>query len=121
MADQQRLLELTKDLSTYNLQAEEQFLNFTKNDNYTVDFYNEVKPFADKVHQTADEWKTLALEWVKLNNPTHLFTHQIEDTYDNLFSSAVTAFQSRTRKRKFLQTISSISYILDLIIQEIEQ
>lgn len=109
------LLKLTKTLMDYNDEAKQQYLYTTQQEGYEVDFYNKVKPFVDQVELVAKQWKVLAEEWVKAEDPKYIHLPQIEDTYDNIMISSVTAFQVRTRKRKLFNTISSIAYVLENI------
>ena len=117
MEDQkrERLIALTDALLTYNALARDQFMNRTRKDGYTVDFYGEVKPFADEVLNLVDEWKPLVLEWIASDRPLYVHPKQINDTYDNLTIISVTAFQKDTRRKRFLETVTSIEFVLKTI------
>ncbi|MBM7645251.1 hypothetical protein JOD45_001462 [Scopulibacillus daqui] len=115
----QLLKDLTIELRQYNQKAYGQFVNSTRQEGYEADFYNEVKPFADKVLSAADKWKPLALEWVNKERPKYIYHIQINDTYDNLTITSVTAFQKDTRRRRFLETIKAIDYVLDAILKQL--
>ena len=107
-----RLLELNRQLMTINQQAHDQFVERTRIEGYEMNFYGEVKPFADKVLSIVDEWKPLVNEWIQSEHPKYLNAKQVEDTYDNLTIVSVTSFQKDTRRKRFLNTISSIEYVL---------
>ncbi|MFC4617763.1 YppE family protein [Camelliibacillus cellulosilyticus] len=115
----QRLKDLTERLKELNDQAHDQFTQRTRSENYEVDFYGEVKPFADAVLKVVDEWKPLVFEWIQTAHPKYIYFPQINDTYDNLTIISVTAFQKDTRRKRFLDTVSSIKYVLDLIIEQL--
>ncbi|WP_257351804.1 YppE family protein [Pseudalkalibacillus decolorationis] len=108
-----RLKELTSQLRMYNKQAEEQYEERTIFEEYTVDFYGEVKPFADKVQMLVDEWKPLATEWAMREHPKYVYPIQIKDTSENLTIIAVQAFQTDTKAKRFLAMTKSIEYILE--------
>ncbi|TCP31599.1 uncharacterized protein DUF1798 [Scopulibacillus darangshiensis] len=114
-----RLKQLTIQLKDYNNKAHSQFVGRTRQEGYNVDFFGEVKPFADDVLRLVDEWKPLALEWVKRDHPKYVYPIQINDTYDNLTIISVTAFQKDTRRRRFLETIKSIDYVLESIEKQL--
>ncbi|MFC7392673.1 YppE family protein [Scopulibacillus cellulosilyticus] len=115
----QTLRQLTRLLKEYNQMAYEQFVNRTRKEGYEVDFYGAVKPFADKVLAAADQWKPLALEWINKQHPKYVYHIQINDTYDNLTITSVTAFQKDTRRRRFLETIKAVDYVLDAMLNQL--
>jgi hypothetical protein len=115
-----RLKSLTNALLKLNDQARDQFINRTKQEGYTVDFYGQVKPFADEVLQLVDEWKPLVFEWIQADHPEHVYHRQINDTYDNLTIISVTAFQKDTRRKRFLETVTSIEFVLTTIINQLQ-
>lgn len=119
MKNRERLKELTELLRTYNDQAYDQFVTYSKSKDYEVDFYGQVKPFADNVKQTIDEWKPLVLEWINAERPKYVYHVQINDTYDNIEITSVTAWQKDTRRRRFINTIKSIDYVLETILKQL--
>ncbi|GGE39100.1 hypothetical protein GCM10011391_17380 [Pullulanibacillus camelliae] len=117
--DQKRqLLQLNEQLIQVNQRAHQQFVQKTRSEGYEMDFYGEVKPFADKVLALVDEWRPLVDEWIKSDHPKYIYAKQINDTYDNLTIVSVTCFQKDTRRRRFLETIKSIDYVLNAIQQQ---
>ncbi|WNS73993.1 YppE family protein [Bacillus sp. DTU_2020_1000418_1_SI_GHA_SEK_038] len=85
------------------------------------DFYKEVKPFADEVKITNDEWKKKAVQWIKLNRPKNLFVQQIESTYENIEAISVQAFYPETSKSRFTNLIVSSQYVLDRLLQTVKE
>lgn len=119
------LLNLTINLKNLNNQAYLQFINKTKKPDYKVDFFGEVKPFADQVQLLADDWKELAREWVIANKPKYVFPIQINDTHENITIAAVLAYQLETRdnnfkQKRFLEMIKSIDYVLDALQKSLQ-
>ncbi|HET7628136.1 MAG TPA: YppE family protein [Bacillales bacterium] len=108
-----RLLELTERLRQLNEQARKQFVERTRGEGYECDFYGEVKPFAEKVEQLADEWRSLVLRWIQEEKPDKLYPIQIHDTYDNLIAASVLVFQKDARRKRLLEMIKSIDYVLE--------
>lgn len=116
----ERLRTLTKTLRTYNEKARLQFVDRTSVEGYEMDFYNEVKPFADKVEQLADEWRPLMMEWIRDDKPERLYPIQIHDTYDNIIAASVLIFQKDARRRRLQEMIKSIDYVLDTAESQFE-
>lgn len=114
--DLQRLRNLTNKLLYFNKQASEQYVAAKADDDYVVDFYKEVKPFADEVLSAASKWKELTLHWLEQKEIKYLYPHQIEDCYENLLIVSVKAFQKDTRARRFNEMIKSIDYVLNTMI-----
>nr|WP_283163441.1 YppE family protein [Sporolactobacillus mangiferae] len=112
-----QLYRLTRQLKDLNQAAYRQFTERTQQENDQADFYREIKPFADHMQILIDKWRPLAEKWAAFERPAHLFPVQIKDTYDNLAIVCVTAFQKDTRKRRFYETIKSIDYVLDTMLQ----
>lgn len=115
----ERLKALTTTLLGLNEQARNQFVNKTRQEGYAVDFYGQVKPFADEVLKLVDEWKPLVFEWIHSDHPEHVYHRQINDTYDNLTITSVTAFQKDTRRKRFMETVTSIDFVLTTIISQL--
>lgn len=115
------LRELTAELKNKNRFAHDQYINRTRLPDYETDFYGEVKPFADRVQQLIDQWRPLAESWVKNRRPKYVYPIQIKDTYDNLAIVCVTAFQADTRRRRFFETVKSVDYVLDNILDQLRR
>ncbi|WP_244520381.1 YppE family protein [Fictibacillus solisalsi] len=116
---EQRLIQLTQELLGKNKAAMDQYLTKTKKEGYEVDFYGEVKPFADEIRTLTEEWKPLALKWVENNRPKYIHLPQINDTFDNLNFIAVFAFQLDTREKRFTEMIKSIDYVLSTLLDRL--
>ena len=115
-----RLKTLTKSLRQYNENARLQYMNKTTAEGYEQDFYNEVKPFAEKVEALADEWRPLVLQWIAEEKPKHLYPIQIHDTYDNIIAASVLVFQKNARRRRLQEMIKSIDYVLEIAEKQLE-
>ncbi|MEH7125259.1 YppE family protein [Bacillus sp. JJ1532] len=85
------------------------------------DFYKEVKPFADEVKLTNDEWKNKAIQWITTNRPKNLFAQQVESTYENIEAISVQAFYPETSKSRFTNLIVSSQYVLDRLLQTVKE
>ncbi|WP_017727978.1 YppE family protein [Halalkalibacterium ligniniphilum] len=112
--EQKRLLQLTEELLRYNREAHDYYLHTVREEEgYEPDFFGKVKPFADAVKVRADEWKPLTLAFIRAYKPNYLYPLQVENTYENLEIVSVQAFYPKTGKKRFLEMIKSIDYILN--------
>ncbi|TLS35941.1 DUF1798 family protein [Pseudalkalibacillus caeni] len=116
---EQRLFELTGQLLAFNEEAYGQFVDITNAEDYEVDFYGEVKPFADRVKKAADEWEPLARDWVMENKPKYLYPIQIKNTFENIEMTSVIAWQKDTKPKRFKERIKSIEYVLAYLLEQL--
>ena len=93
----------------------------SKEEGVRGDFHTEVKPFADEVKTATDAWRESAVQWVKINRPKNLHANQIETAADYLEVISVQAFFPETSKKRFLDQVQSVEYILKSMILAIEQ
>ncbi|MCA0985737.1 YppE family protein [Guptibacillus algicola] len=116
----EKLIINTKQLMEITEEARLQYVNRTQLDTYEVDFYGEVKPFADRALALLKEWEPLAKEWVIENKPKYLYPIQIKNTYENLEMVSVIAWQKDTGPKKFNERVQSIEYVLEKILEQTE-
>ncbi|KMM38196.1 YppE family protein [Guptibacillus hwajinpoensis] len=117
---QDKLLHLTKELLELNEEARNQYATRTHLDEYKVNFYEEVKPFADRTLELLKEWEPLAREWVMENKPKYLYPIQIKNTYENLEMVSVVAWQKDTGPKKFNERVQSIEFVLEKLLEQAE-
>ncbi|MFD2445817.1 YppE family protein [Bacillus sp. CGMCC 1.16607] len=84
------------------------------------DFFTEVKPFSDIVKITADEWLDVAIRWIQIRNPKYINQKQLETTYDHLEKISIQSFYPNTSRKIFLSSIQSSQFVLQSIIQFLE-
>lgn len=117
----EKLITLTKKLIELTEEARLQYVNRTHLDEYSVDFYGEVKPFADRTLHYLKEWEPLARQWVTENKPKYLYPIQIKNTFENLEMVSVVAWQKDTGPKKFNERVQSIEYVLEKIIEQTDE
>lgn len=93
----------------------------TKLEGKRGDFYTEVKPFADEVKDTVEKWRAEAAQWVIQHKPKNLHHSQIVTAADYLEVISVQAFFPETSKKRFLDQIQSIDYILNGLLNALIQ
>ncbi|WP_010631178.1 YppE family protein [Sporolactobacillus vineae] len=115
-----RLRKTTKELKMLNKKACDQFMNVTTLPGYQVDFQGRVKPFADLMQSAVNAWKPMAGDWVRKRKPRYVHPEQIKATCENLQIVCVTAFQEDTRRRRFIETIEAIDFVLDTLLTQLD-
>ncbi|MGE7694266.1 YppE family protein [Lysinibacillus sp. NPDC094177] len=89
----------------------------------TPDFFAEVKPHADVIHQLLKEWQLEANIWIQKNRPKYMHTQQIASAVESMEQFVVQSFYKETSKKRFLDAIHSVSYTLKIferLVKEIE-
>jgi hypothetical protein len=117
-------LEQLKHVTAELLASVDQMMNEYKERRGTKekgDFYNEVKPFADRVKNVNDQWKELCLEWIKAERPKHLHFPQIMNTYDNIEMLSVHCFFPESSYNRFVSHHQSVHYVLQTLIDELNE
>ncbi|WP_165996244.1 DUF1798 family protein [Bacillus sp. Cs-700] len=120
MQNTQKLRELTKKLLEINEEARVQYTTRTHLDDYKVNFYEEVKPFADRALILLKDWEPLAREWVMYNKPKYLYPIQIKNTLENIEMISVVAWQKDTGPKKFNERVQSVEYVLEKLMEEVK-
>lgn len=116
-----KLTQLTKQLLRLNEEALNKYQTLLDEEDYTPDFYKEIKPFSDRIYEKATEWKTLALEWLQNEKIRYLYPKQIENTFENLQAVSIQAFQKKSHATLFYSMIKSNDYILQTMLHYLEK
>lgn len=85
------------------------------------DFFGEVKPYADRVHQLIAEWKELSVEWIRQERPKHVHEAQIENAAEMMTQFVVQSFYPKTGKKRFYDSIQSAEYLLKTMMTAMEE
>ncbi|MFC4322697.1 YppE family protein [Litchfieldia salsa] len=112
------LEKYTKELVFYTEESYQRYFELMEDESINYDFFEVVKPYADKVKDVADEWKNIATIWIKEEKPKYLHLIQIETTYDHILSFTVSGFYRDTKQKRFKDTYQSILYVLNQIVEK---
>ncbi|WP_210469159.1 YppE family protein [Sporosarcina sp. 6E9] len=85
------------------------------------DFFEEVKPYADKYHAMLDEWAEESYAWIKVARPKYVHPSQIDTLTDGMKQFIVQSFYKKTGLKRFVLTIRSAEYTLKTFIDAIEE
>ncbi|PLT28372.1 YppE family protein [Peribacillus deserti] len=114
-----RLIQSTEELLELTDQIETIF-NQVKEDKQERDFFEEVRPFAEAAKTLTDQWMELALEYVREENPKHIYKEQIEQAGELISTCSVQAFFPSTSLKRFKNQLQSIRYTLQAILLHIK-
>lgn len=82
------------------------------------DFFLEVKPFAELVKKTSEEWILIAAKWVETEKPLFINKKQLESTFEHLENIAIQSFYPTTSRKRFLSSVQTVEYVLKSILQK---
>ncbi|CAH0345501.1 YppE family protein [Bacillus sp. CECT 9360] len=120
MIDKPKTLILTETLISMCEKAD-QIYEEARSTGQEKDFYSEVKPFADEVHQTCLEWADRVKSWMNEESFRHLFPQQIDQASQNLSDVAVQACFPKTSYKRFKSHVQSVHFILISTLAEIKR
>ncbi|BDH61427.1 hypothetical protein MTP04_15570 [Lysinibacillus sp. PLM2] len=83
-------------------------------------FFDEVKPYADKIQALLIEFQQLANQWIKENNPKYMHEIQISNAADAMNQFIVQSFYKQTSKKRFIQSVQSVQYTLTTFLRYLE-
>ncbi|GAF20168.1 LOW QUALITY PROTEIN: hypothetical protein JCM19046_4874 [Bacillus sp. JCM 19046] len=116
----ERLAELTEGLLQLTKEAEHFYIDTVKNDStYEVDFYGQVKPFADKVQPMAQEWFPLVKTYLVQNPIKNLHVAQLDQTVETMLLQLNPFIPSSGMKRQ-RETFKSVEYVLAHLLEELK-
>jgi len=85
------------------------------------DFFNEVKPYTDKVHALIDEWRLDISEWMKIAKPMYVHPVQIDSVEDSMKQFVVQSFYQKTGKKRFVLSINSAEYTFKTVLDALRK
>jgi len=118
MTNIQRLKELTEELQVCATYLVDVF-HTVKSTGDSEDFYEVVRPYANKVAKMNAEWKDIAEDWVKTQRPLYLHPSQISTASDHLEVISIQAFFKETSKKRFLDSAKSVQFILQTVLDRL--
>lgn len=85
-----------------------------------ADFFGEVKPYADQIHQQLAQWKELSQDFIQQHKPKHVHMVQINNASDAIEQFVVQSFYIKTSKKRFYQSIQSVKYTCETYLRAIK-
>ncbi|KMJ59717.1 hypothetical protein AB685_02290 [Bacillus sp. LL01] len=116
--NQQNVKQISDQILDYLDRIEELF-HSTRDNKENPDFFHTVKPFADEVYVTVQQWENTVKEWILTEQPKYIHTQQIDSTVENINMVSVQCFYPDTREKRFKGMIQSIRYVLNDTLSKI--
>lgn len=117
--NKQKLVFLTRRLLDLTELAKQQYRD-VKETGDSPDFEKIVKPFADDVRNTVNEWKVLAVKWINAERPNYVYENQINTTVNLMEALSVQVFFPNTSKKHVLSSIQSTEYVFNQLLTLID-
>ena len=114
-----QLRELTNKLLVVVEEVTTKFAEVKQSEQYEVDFYGEVQPFVNGVDRLIEQWQPLVMVWLESGRGKYLHKQQIESTVEHLKTVSVLVFQPKASKKRVIELLKSIRYVLDSLLSEI--
>ena len=115
-----QLIEQTTKLVTECDEAINRFYKMRELD-AVPDFFEQVKPYADELHEFIGQWQQLAHMWIADNKPKYMHRIQIDNAVDAMEQFIVQSFYKETSKKRFIQSVQSVHYTLTTFIRYLKE
>jgi hypothetical protein len=115
---QEELKEKTELLLSYVQVGKEQY-ETRKSSGQEGDFFQEVKPFADKVKNAYEDWYKLASKWVLEERPTFINDKQLQNTCEHLENISIQSFFPKASKKRYISAVQSAEFVLESILNNV--
>lgn len=114
------LIEQTKQLIGECDASTERFFKMREMD-ATPLFFDEVKPYADRIQENLKDWQQAANDWIRINQPKYVHEVQIANVVDAMNQFVVQSFYKETSKKRITQSIQSVHYTLSNFLRFLEE
>ncbi|SOC37610.1 YppE family protein [Ureibacillus acetophenoni] len=114
------LIEQTKQLIEECDASVDRFFKMREMD-ATPLFFEEVKPYADRIQAMLNEWQLAANNWIRKNQPKYVHEVQIANVVDAMNQFVVQSFYKETSKKRIIQSIQSVHYTLSNILRFLQE
>ncbi len=108
------LLNLTEELLVESKACWQRFLKMRETDT-SPDFFKDVKPHADFVHAKLVAWQQEVEAFIDTNKPKYMHKTQAHNVVDAMDQFVVQSFYQKTSKKRFYQSIQSVTYTLETL------
>lgn len=85
------------------------------------DFFSEVRPYVTHYDVELATWKEAMLLWIATSKPKYVSPSQIENVVESMMQFLVQSFYPKTGRKRFVQTIQSVQYLLKTILSALDQ
>lgn len=108
-------IENTKELLTICDACEARFYHMRETE-HVPDFFEEVKPYADRSHEVIAQWADEMKSWISVSKPLYVHTVQIDSLQESMTQFVVQSFYKETGKKRFILSIRAARYTLQTVL-----
>ncbi|WP_342537232.1 YppE family protein [Sporosarcina sp. FSL K6-3508] len=109
------LVEETKSLLAICDECEQRFYTMRET-GHSPEFFEEVKPYADRSHRAIADWSADMKVWIKVAKPRYVHEVQIDSLKDSMTQFVVQSFYKETGKKRFILSINAARYTLQTVL-----
>jgi hypothetical protein len=81
-----------------------------------ANFFDEVKPYADNIHQLLAKWQQAANEFIATEKPKYVHALQIKNAAEQIDQFVVQSFYRTTSKKRLYQSIQAAKYTCETLL-----
>ena len=96
------------------------FMQF-REDAYEPDFFTEVKPYADRIHNMLLEWQQQAEQFIMRARPKYVHEVQIANAVEQIDQFVVQSFYIKTSKKRLYQSIQAAKYTCETLLSALRE
>lgn len=115
-----KLAKHSKEILMHLEWIEKRYIDGRK-ENKKADFFDEVKPYADKVKKELDVWQEEALLFLQTKATKKLWPMQINSAYDQIETCSIQAFYPETSKSRFTNQLQSAKFVVETLLRIVEE
>ena len=112
-------LDATAELLTAQNEIE-QLYEKTKENKIEYDFYKDIEPYVNEIHEKIRTWESLVVEEVAARNIRYFGKKQIEQVCSNTGELAIQAFHYTTSYKRFKDHYQSTKFLLTSISKKLD-
>lgn len=84
-------------------------------------FFEEVKPHADAIHQLLAHWQEAANAFIASEKPKYVHAIQIQNAAEQIDQFVVQSFYSNTSKKRLYQSIQAAKYTCETLLAALRE
>ncbi len=96
------------------------FMQF-REQQYEPDFFDEVRPYANQIHELLNEWQQLAEQFIVEYHPKYVHMVQINNAAEQIDQFVVQSFYIKTSKKRLYQSIQAAKYTCETLLSAMRE
>lgn len=88
---------------------------------YEPDFFNEVRPYANQIHELLNDWQLQAEQFIAVHHPKYVHMVQINNAAEQIDQFVVQSFYIKTSKKRLYQSIQAAKYTCETLLSAMRE